>query len=385
MYYNFIRRICKPVQIQLILAQFFNCSMLVAINLKRLLLISFVLITCTAHKTQELGCLQRVMEKISGNHQDHYVFYLFGMGLQPARFPDCQPKFHPFFQMLFLTSPVVPLSLGISSSVNVFLHKHTTKLAENQFDIIITPACTPYYPAGSLAPIDPVFQNIEYNRLGWALLWRFQFYKFFDEYGKLHFQGFVSRPTTMFVLIQNCASKFYKTSFSRDLPMIPTIILVNPKTYQFSLLKQLRREIPLQQRQFGFKCINPIIVFQLSISNLGRPLNHLRFGYFKYMYAYRYPNELPSQCLNIVFKLSPVCSSQIMSILTLARDLFNETVTMYNYFDTRELRTYNKLKPINTIFPLLKRAIYTLYLRNITYDNTIHNFVTMYNVQVLIA
>lgn len=343
---------------------------------KILLLTLSVLSNLTAKGKSE-ACIYSVIENVSGMQQDQYIFHLFGMGLEPTFFPDCQPANGlkaSFVQLVVISSPVVPIESLAFAGVNVVLYKHPSKLSANQFDIIITPTCTPYYPQGFKTVMDPVFQNIEDKRMQ-TEIFRNKTYKYVDEYGQTHYQGFVTRPTTIFLLIKNCPSVGYMNSLARYHVFTPTILLVDPVNYDLFLLKHFRSEVPLGSSLLhDFTCMSERFKIGQQV------LSTVHFLYFKYMYADRYPSEHPSDCQQAILKLSPVCDAMVMTILTLARQSNNQSVIMYNYYSELDRNLFQKATPysVHSIIPLFENVLDALAGRNVKNDNTIFALMSTY-------
>ncbi len=351
-----------------------------------ILFISYLFINYVATTHNVEFCVYRLMKNLSGTAPENYLFFLYALESTPEYFSGC--NLEDELESSFLQKLIIPMPYILtnsSSSVDITKTERTpTKLSNSRlFDVIITPTRTKYYPPPSLIDYTPMqLNNRGDKRISDLKIKGNSKYVFIDDFGFLHFLEYYAQPTTLLVLLKTCdpASSQYIHLLALQAPYLPTILLVNTQNQVLTLLRELSLEIPLNDMHNLANPINPLELHYKFYWKV-KWMSTFHFLYIKVKYAENFPWELPNQCHHLVKNLVPVCTSNIMSVLTLAKEVHNQTFILYNSDDQRDLERYAKA-PFRTlsVTPVTLNTVELFEAVGVRDKRTIRSMLTTYKI-----
>lgn len=303
------------------------------INL-RLSVLYFVFITGTTTYNIEPS-LSNLIYSLTHNSADDFVLYFYAVSPSPT-YGDTLTRQLSHQPYLVFPYPLIPIVDWVSDVDQV--PRPIRKLSRRQFDAIITPVCTSYYsiPISTYSNIflqginilqanDPrIPKTLRSSVLDAKVV--------VDVHGSYTFEDLLSYPlTTVSIYIENCNDKSYVKKPAESIHLSPLVLIYNSFVNQLSLLKEFKVQ----------ECL--VTEHAVDVTQLHRELYWKAEGVqgaFHYIYelpsyATTRPGEHVSKCLNTLPKFMPICSHMIMSMLTLAKYVHNNTVLLYN----RKIRT----------------------------------------------
>ncbi|CAL8116375.1 unnamed protein product [Orchesella dallaii] len=287
--------------------------------------------------------LQSLVSKIVSTSPEHFVFYFFAVE-HLSQGPD--NKVSLAYCLNFPTLTSCPQQLTFSGPLahgtnpnnmvgSITLKRTTTKFSLKRFDIVITPTCTPFYNTSN----ENVAPNVQrrHGFSGWTLV---------DDYGLYRFTLLFSFPSTLFVLIKNCPSERYRRVALQNEPLLPVILeLKSLSNVDYSNMKivTLRKEFSFEKGLVNRKnqkdsYMDPTILHKYAYRNAHGMNLHLAYYPSPYSTYERNHPDSTEDCLTLASQLLPICSPEIMIVLTVGKETHNMSVFLYDLISTANNR-----------------------------------------------
>lgn len=187
--------------------------------------------------------LSNLIYNLTHDLYDDYVLYFHALSPVPQK-GDILSKQLSQQPFMVFPYPLIPTTDWGGYSYDTGIVKEVRRFSRKQFDAIITPICTPYYPWPN--------QKVSYGynivvprtdpRVPKNLTSTFPYTKvLIDDHGAVKFQEFFRFvSTTMFIYIENCADKTPMDTAARFAPTTPLVLIYTLRPYRLMLLREFK-------------------------------------------------------------------------------------------------------------------------------------------------